>query len=302
MAVGEKQLETWTGIGSIQQSSSTYQSIKSVLEHKDAPYGPRRVDSFLQGSYCNDTNIYGDSDVDIVLRTKALFHYNIDALSDPDKAEFKRVHPGVAEYQLGNFKADVVSWLERQFGADLDATSSKKVLKIKANGVRRSADVLLVAPHKTYSQYRGERPEDQSFVEGVLFITSDGAQVVNYPKQHSHNMTAKHQTTSEWLKPTVRIYKNLRNRMVERGHIRAGTAPSYFLEGLLSNVPAAQFGRNWVATVENTFDWIDGNLPAPYMCANGIHPLIRDNSPTSWAVQGYVDWLGGMKKLWHSWS
>jgi hypothetical protein len=302
VGIGENQLETWTGLGSIQQSSATYQSIKNSLEHRDAPYSSRRIDSFLQGSYCNDTNIYGDSDVDIVFRTRALFHYNLDALSGPEQAEFKRVHPTVAEYKLGDFKRDVVSWLGRQFGGDLDSASSKKALKIKANGNRRSADILLVAPHKKYTRYLSERPEDQTFVEGVLFITSDGTQIVNYPKQHSDNMTTRHQATSQWLKPTVRIYKNVRNRMVERGHIKSGAAPSYFLEGLLSNVPAEQFGKSWVATLENTFAWIGGNLPADYMCANGIQPLIRDSTPTSWSVQGYIDWLNGMKKLWNSWS
>lgn len=73
MAIPEKQLETWTGLGSVQQSSATYQSIKGMLDDTDAPYASRNIDSFLQGSYCNDTNIYGDSDVDIVLRTKMLF-------------------------------------------------------------------------------------------------------------------------------------------------------------------------------------------------------------------------------------
>jgi DNA-binding protein H-NS len=38
MAIPEAQLETWTGLGSVQQSKTTYQSIKNVLEHKDAPY------------------------------------------------------------------------------------------------------------------------------------------------------------------------------------------------------------------------------------------------------------------------
>ena len=42
-------------------------------------------------------------------------------------------------------------------------------------------------------------------------------------------MTAKHQVTNKSLKPTVRIYKNMRNRMVEKGIIKSGAAPSYFM-------------------------------------------------------------------------
>jgi hypothetical protein len=300
VAIPEAQLETWTHLGSVQQSSVTYQSIKCVLEHQDAPFSSRSVDAFLQGSYLNDTNIYGDSDVDIVLRTRALFHYNIDTLPEPQKAEFKRVHPNPSQYRLGDFRKEVISWLDQKYSGDLD-TSGKKTLKLKANGNRRSSDILLVAPHKKYTRYLSDRAADQTFLEGVLFITTDGAHVINYPKQHLDNMTARHQASNSWLKPTVRIYKNMRNRMVEKSLIKPGTAPSYFLEGMLSNVALDQFGKSWSATVENTFTWIGSHAPAEYMCANGIVPLIGDNSSTSWPIQGYIDWLDGMRRLWNSW-
>ena len=44
MAIPESQLETWTHIGAAAQSSTTYQSIKGVIEHKDAPYATQRID------------------------------------------------------------------------------------------------------------------------------------------------------------------------------------------------------------------------------------------------------------------
>lgn len=300
MAIPEVQLATWSHIGSIHQSSSTYQSIKGVLEHADAPYRQRAIDCFLQGSYGNDTNIFGDSDVDIVLRTRELFHYNIDALAEPQKAEFKRVHPDPAPYTLKDLRKDVVAWLERKYGADLD-TSGSKALKLRASENRRSSDILLVAPHKHYSWFQGSRTEDQSFREGVLFFCSDGTTVVNYPKQHSENLTANHQASNNWLKPTVRIYKNMRKQMVERGIIKAGTAPSYFLEGILSNVEPNHFGKDWSSTIENTYNWIATHEPSGYVCTNRIHPLIRDNTPTSWPLKLYADWLSGMKTLWNSW-
>ena len=36
--------------------------------------GARGVSVFLQGSYKNDTNVYGDSDVDIVIYTDAVYY------------------------------------------------------------------------------------------------------------------------------------------------------------------------------------------------------------------------------------
>jgi hypothetical protein len=102
MAIPESQFETWTHIGAGPQSAATYQSIKGVIEHKEAPYSSKQVDSFLQGSYGNDTNVFGaDSDVDIVLRTKAFFYYNLGSLSETEKAAFKSVHPTAAEYLIG---------------------------------------------------------------------------------------------------------------------------------------------------------------------------------------------------------
>src|SRR3954462_12175915 len=115
MTIPETQLETWTHIGAAAQSAATYETIKAVIESKDAPYATRRIDSFLQGSYGNDTNVYGaDSDVDIVLRTRGLFHYNIDALSELEKTAFKTAYPTPAEYTLKSLRTDVIAWLDKQ--------------------------------------------------------------------------------------------------------------------------------------------------------------------------------------------
>jgi hypothetical protein len=299
MAIPESQLDTWTHTGASTQSSATYQSIKGIIEHKDAPYASRRIDSFLQGSYGNDTNIYGaDTDVDIVLRTRALFHYNINDLPEPQKAEFKRAYPMPSEYKLGDFKKEVQSWLFNNYAGDLD-TSGKKALRIKANGNRRSSDILLVAPYKHYSRYVSE--QDNAVREGVLFVTSGGTEIVNYPKQHSDNMTAKHQAANKQLKPTARIFKNMRNKMLEKGIIKAGSAPSYFIEGILSNVPAEYFTANRQQTIEACWGWINTCDHGSLMCANGIHALSRDNTPTSWSVLGYSEFVGGVRTLWTQW-
>ena len=38
--------------------------------------------------------------------------------------------------------------------------------------------------------------------------------------------------------------------MIEKGVIKVGTAPSYFIEGMLSNVPAEHFNGNYQKSVE----------------------------------------------------
>ena len=74
MAIPESQLETWSHQGSVTQSSNTYNTIKSVLEASTTPYADKNFEVFLQGSYGNDTNIYAESDVDIVIRLDDCFH------------------------------------------------------------------------------------------------------------------------------------------------------------------------------------------------------------------------------------
>jgi tRNA nucleotidyltransferase (CCA-adding enzyme) len=83
MGIPEAQLDTWSHQGSVTQSSATYNTIKNALEAAGNPYAGKNYEVFLQGSYGNDTNIYAESDVDIVIKLNDCFHYNLDELPDP---------------------------------------------------------------------------------------------------------------------------------------------------------------------------------------------------------------------------
>ena len=80
MAIPEAQLETWSHQGSVQQSCDTYATVKRSLEANDTKYADKSFDVFLQGSYGNDTNIYAESDVDVVIRTDSIYYYDTSAL------------------------------------------------------------------------------------------------------------------------------------------------------------------------------------------------------------------------------
>ena len=80
MAISESQLETWSHQGSIQQSSSTYQTVRTALLDAKANYAGKNFEVFLQGSYGNDTNIYAESDVDTVIRLDSIMNSDVSAL------------------------------------------------------------------------------------------------------------------------------------------------------------------------------------------------------------------------------
>jgi tRNA nucleotidyltransferase (CCA-adding enzyme) len=85
VAIPESQLDTWSHQGSIAQSSSTYNTIKNVLERGTTPYANKNFEVFLQGSYGNDTNIYAESDVDIVIVLNDCWQRDLEALSEEEK-------------------------------------------------------------------------------------------------------------------------------------------------------------------------------------------------------------------------
>ena len=295
MAIPEAQLETWAKPGAGVGSKDTYAAIETALEHKDAPFAIRKPKVFLQGSYGNDTNVWAESDVDVVVRMDSVFYYDISALPDLEQIEFKAAHPP-SEYKLENFKAEVTAWLTGWFGKD--ATPGNKAVEIAANNGRRKSDVLISSMHRRY--YNAGLMGRQT-VEGVKFLAKDGTWITNYPKLHSDNLTVKHQATNGWLKPVIRIFKNIRNRMIADGQLPAGVAPSYFIEGMLYNVPSDRFGTNYATTMANCINWLWSADRAEFYCANRQHKLLGEGSPTSWPPGNCTTFLRATIDFWNNW-
>src|SRR5689334_12096167 len=136
MALSDAQLTTWSKIGATQSSSETYQQIKSVLESYDAPYFWKTFEVFLQGSYKNDTHIFSESDVDIVIELTSPCVYNLDSLSPRLRIEILPTIKQATIYDLDKFKQDVFSHLKEKFGTDV--SFGKRAINIKAKGTRRS--------------------------------------------------------------------------------------------------------------------------------------------------------------------
>lgn len=293
MAIPEAQLDIWSKQGSVTQSRDTYATIKGVLEDRSAPYANRSYTSFLQGSYGNDTNIYADSDVDVVMRLDSTFYYDLSRLDESQRTSFQKAY-GNETYGLANFKADVTIWLTQKFGAAVKP--GEKAIFIKGSGNRRDADVLPCAKFRRYYKFGGM---DEDYVEGICFFLPDGTRVENFPKQHSENCTSKHQATSQWFKPMVRVLKNMRNKMVVDNLIEDGLAPSYYLEGLLYNVPIDKFGSSYGDTFANSVNWILQADRSKFVCANKQFYLLDDHSPVTWRASKCDKFLNAAVNLWN---
>jgi hypothetical protein len=296
MAIPEAQLETWSRLGPTAQFTASYESIRNVLWDANSPYANRSFNIFLQGSYKNDTNVYGDSDVDIVICTDAVYYSDTDNLSDNEKLNFSAGFTP-AEYQLSNFKTDVVSWLNRKYPDSV--TAGNKAVYIKGNSGRRAADVVIAAEFRRYYSFPiGGNP---SYETGICFFTLGGTRIENFPKQHSDNCTSKNQSTP-WFKRTVRTYKNLRNKMIADGDIAVDLAPSYFIEGLLYNVPVDRFGGTYNQNFNDTLNWLAEADRSKFTCANDLFYLCHSTSPVTWRSEKCTAFLTAAVRKRDNWG
>ena len=251
MGISETQLSTWSGLGAQQGSASTYQSIKSALNAHSWPQGMDH-EVYLQGSYPNHTNIRGDSDVDVVVETSNVF-YN-DAQSH---LQSQLGLTGGAAYAFDEFRAEVKKALVNYYGSRAVADGDK-CLKVSGNSSRLDADVV---PCVRFRHYQNTVVASK----GITFWTLSRIQVVNYPKVHLDNGSAKNLQCASNYKPNVRVFKNARNRA-------GNDFPSYFLECMLYNVPNNCYSNSFRTTFLDTLSYLENaknnGVLASFHCQN----------------------------------
>src|SRR2546422_3171763 len=148
MPIPETQLETWSHQGAIVSSQTAHQSIRAALSAPASPITGRiaagEIQIQVQGSYKNDTNIHGDSDVDVIVELNSIFYSN---LTDAAK-QWLGITP--AAYSWYQFRSDVVKALQSHYGPQFVDTTGNKAVKIQPGSGRLGADVVPCATYKLY--------------------------------------------------------------------------------------------------------------------------------------------------------
>lgn len=297
MGIPEDQLTTWAKQGSITGSSTTYNLIKEALEDGVAPYDGKDYSVYLQGSYGNDTNIYAESDVDLVIVLNECWQKDLSKLNDAEKEAYDKAF-GIATYDHAAFKKDVLTVLRNEYGDEVEA--GNKAILVPPSTARRSADVVVAIQYRRYFKFNGV--QDQSYTEGICLYDKAGTLIANYPKQHRENMTSRHQRSNAWLKPMVRIMKNARTKLVDAGVIEVGAAPSYYLEGLMYNAPLDCFGSSYNASLQKVLQWMYNTADnSKWVTANEEYYLLWDDTPTSWQKENYAIFKNAIIGLWNDW-
>ncbi len=293
MAITETQLETWSQQGKTGQFTDTYNSIRNNLLDTSAPYPVKNINVHLQGSYGNNTNVWSDSDVDIVLCHNGAFYYDITGMSQAEQNAFKTAFSSNAMYGYTEFKRDSESFMTRLYN---NTIMGKKALGIPGTNNRRNADVLVCQEFRRYYSYQ---PGAHGCHYGVAFYVN-GSRIENFPKQHADNCTMKHQATNENFKRMVRVFKNMRNSMIEKGLLAEKVAPSYFIEGMLYNVPNNKFTGSYQNMWVECFNWVVTADETKLTTASGLHWLVRDNSSVCWSSANFRTFTTVLKNYWES--
>jgi len=298
MAIPESQVETWAHQGATATAKATHEAIRRALTAGSSPIRDKDVEIYLQGSYKNDTNIRGDSDVDIVVQLNSTFQPNLSLLNPAQAQAFHQAFPN-ATYHWADFRRDALTALRAYFGA-ASVQEGNKSLKVIADPGRLAADVVPCLDYRIYVDFQGLA--NQRYAEGIVFYTQrERHRVINYPKLHYENGVDKNSDahTNGWFKPTTRLFKNARTYLVDRNALDSGVAPSYFLESFVYNAPDNLFGQSFQHSFVNVLNWLSQPRQG-LSCQNGMIDLFG-TAPEQWSQDRAQRLVTALTNLWNNW-
>jgi len=298
MSIPEAQLETWSHQGSIRTSKITADRIKDVLK-SDVVLQNRDFELYLQGSYKNDTNIRGDSDVDVVVQLNDTFGMDLTRLDEEDKRLFHQAYPPPT-YQWREFREDVLNALRESYGNE-NIIEGNKSIKIQQISGYLPADVIVCLHYRKYLYF--ETVSNQSYIDGIKFYTLNEEKVINnYPKEHYRNGVEKNSAshTNSWFKPMVRVFKNARTYLVDKDILTKEQTPSYFIECLIYNAPDRTFGDSYQNSYRNILTWLNQAALPSFNCINKQQKLFGD-TPEQWDIPAAQLMIATWIKLWNEW-
>jgi hypothetical protein len=293
MSIPEAQLLVWSNQGAVVTAQNTHNSVRKALESYRWPDGVR-YDPYLQGSYRNSTNIYGNSDVDIVVELTSVFWSN---LTEEEKSKLGWQE---AAYNVGQFRNDVISSLTNYYGNALLDISGDKSIKLLPDSGRLKADIVVGG---NYCYYENQKIR----AEGIIFWPKSSVYpITNYPKVHFSNGADKNsdfRTRGRYRKST-RMFKNARDKINGGMPEFSVKFPSYFIECLLYNVPDNCFWGNFQNTYTAVANWLNDrfnkNTINEFICQNGMFYLFGSDT-VQWNVTDAWQFVNALMDLWNNW-
>ena len=277
MPIPESTLSKW---GHHQAGTAFKQAHVPIREALDAYKWPSEVkfEVFLQGSYKNDTNLGGDSDVDVVIRLASKLKPSVVSLSGKRLRADGSHRFALERWQ--SFRDHAMKAMKARFGKEVK--SGRKTIKVPKGKIPADADLVVTLSHK----------------EGIGFYLSDeGRWVVSFPQLHHLRGVKKEKAANGRFKRTVRMFKAARNQLVSKRVLTKEDAPSYFIECLLYNVPNGLFAPKLAPTYTGILDWLKTAKLNDFECQNGQVPLFGPGKE-QWSVKKARAFVRALQELW----
>lgn len=257
----------------------------------------------LQGSYKNGTNIFAESDVDVLVEFKSIVR-NPKGLSERELARFLLPKQSPPTVTYDQFRENVARALRERFGWDgVRESPSGKAFRVTTP--YRLADVVVCQTWVDYLTYPVAGYGFPKTVKGICFYCSgENRWIVNYPHLHYLRGVAKNERTANQFKRTVRLFKNLRKELIDHRLISEKLVTSYFTECLLYNCGNSCFRSNLGETFGRiVMDLVQAYLSgrsAAFLCLNEQMPLFGD-SPEQWCAGDAILFWTALVRYWEGW-
>lgn len=278
MSLSGEQITKWSCRGDPFRAWYSYEMVRESLTR--GKLGSMSCAIYPQGSYANKTNIVADSDVDMVIALRSAFYPEKRELSEQELIEYSNCY-GQADTTWHEFREVVVDALQSAYFVH---EGSKCVKVLRSNVVRLPADVLIALDYRYYTSFPSF--VDQTYKDGVQFYRSEGGKIINYPKRHIRACARKNAQTAGKFRPVVRVAKNARNALIadDDERIKAGTAPSYYLESLFWNVPEGYYAGELEQAYRQAVGWLGQHMERlPLLdLPNGMGRILGSTPDTSW--------------------
>lgn len=305
MGIPIQQLSMWSNQGAKVTSDDTFTSLKTALTVQGSPVASKVLSGLikvdLQGSYNHDTNIRGDSDVDVVVKYTNAFHSNKRVLPT-DQFQIHEGCYGVTSYEWEELRQDVITALIDYYGSERVDLSGKKSLKVLPVPGRLRLDVVPAVCYRKYDYFYGSASDMHSRENGICFKdTASGEWIVNYPDQHYKNAKQKHQDTNYRYRSMVRIFKNMKSFLINKNRLTKEEAPSYFIQGMVYNIPRHLFVADLEAATLGVLRWLRTADLSTFESQNKQHKLLG-NTSDCWNPDYAKKTVEQLCFLWDNWG
>lgn len=300
MAIPENQLTTWSNQGATKTSQLTYNSIKTCIDgvswKDDVKYN-----IYLQGSYKNYTNVRANSDIDVVVEFTSVFYSNKNELTSNELDDFNEFFDD-GKYSLDDFRTSIIKALNKYYDKK-NIDIGDKAIRIDGFNGRLDADVVCCASYRNYKSFKKNKTND--YIEGITFWGDESNdQIINFPNKHFKNGATKNSNSNTNFKPTVRIIKNIKSKLIENKQITKDECPSYYVECLAYNVPNKAFKEtNYSSIIYNVLKYwkesIENDNLETFICQNKVIDLFGP-SEQQWSIKNAKKFINESIEYWNN--